>query len=620
MKRAKGSAGQNQGMTLEHGEFKIPAKELSRIEVQAQRRALMDTKEWMYTIDRRTNLGKYGEWIFPFISAQQNSVVTVGKLLWKEPWLAPAVADLWRLPNRLGIEDEEGNIQMPMPFGWVKNMLAENPDIPFIGGAVDSLDMITIPKNGLNVWMPETGFGIAPRPTPWIQIGASELMKANAFPVETPQVVKNLFGDELGTQMYQSVKDYMFGEEGTLSATTWSVDKLIPAWAQKVIQSKSELSAQYGYQYALQWHTQNMRFQARERDTAPTEAEISKRTTNLFWFYALGNLGIPTPLTPYPILTRPQVQSQSLDTLNMVAQRLKETDPLNANLNMERLFGDWAIEASLTKVSRNVGGANPTAETVSDISTFSSLIRDVTPNLGDNLDVLGIIINNRGDSVGYEDAAYQWQKSATIPGTNREYREVQAPEQAIAERQRVVGWTMYRAFMDQLDARLRSAGLDNYELAAAAPYKAAKQQFVANMVSNPEMAGWVVDYQDIGGNRTGAAVRVLQAAIEDETFQTEMFKAGKDGLLRSMTDYVKYRNAVIDAVNQSGNGINHESNKWIKDSWATIRQNLKNSDVRWGEISNLYLSGDDDPRNPGQFFDRNTPIPQELMQGATNVG
>jgi hypothetical protein len=304
----------------------------------------------------------------------------------------------------------------------------------------------------------------------------------------------------------------------------------------------------------------------------------------------------------------------------MVAQRLKETDPLNANLNMERLFGDWAIEASLTKVSRNVGGANPTAETVSDISTFSSLIRDVTPNLGDNLDVLGIIINNRGDSVGYEDAAYQWQKSATIPGTNREYREVQAPEQAIAERQRVVGWTMYRAFMDQLDARLRSAGLDNYELAAAAPYKAAKQQFVANMVSNPEMAGWVVDYQDIGGNRTGAAVRVLQAAIEDETFQTEMFKAGKDGLLRSMTDYVKYRNAVINAVNQSGNGINHESNKWIKDSWATIRQNLKNSDVRWGEISNLYLSGDDDPRNPGQFFDRNTPIPQELMQGATNVG
>ena len=617
-KAAKGSVGQTQGMTLEHPEFKIPASELSRIEVQAHRRALKDTKEWMYTIDRRTNLGKYGEVLFPFISAQQNSMVVVGKLLWKEPWLAPAVADLWRMPSRLGFEDEEGNLTMPMPLGWAKKMLEDNPDIPFLGGVVSSMDTITIPKNGLNVWMPETGFGLLPRPTPWIQVGASELMKANAFPIETPEIVKRMFGEELGTSMYQSVKDYMFGEEGTMSATTLSVDKLIPAWTQKLIQMKSELSAQYGYQYALQMHTQNMRFRARERDTAPTEAEIAKRTTNMFWFYALGNLGVPTPLTPYPILTRPQVKSEPLDVVNIVAQNLKKIDPLNANLNLDRLLGDWAIEASLTKVSRNVGGANPTSQTVSDINTFAPLIRKISPDLGDNLDVLGILINNRGDMTGYEDAAYQWQKSATIPGTNREYREVQSPEQALAERQRVVGWTIWRGFMDQLDARLHSAGLDNYELAAAAPYKAAKQRQLANMMNNPDYAGWVVDYQDIGGNRTGAAVRVLQAAITDETFQTEMFKSGKENTLRAMTDYVKYRNAVINAVDQSGNGINHESNKWIKDSWATIRQNLKNSDVRWGEISNLYLSGDDDPKNPGQFFDRNMPIPEGLVQGVTD--
>lgn len=614
-KKAKGSANQPQGMTIEHPPFNIPARELSRIEVMAHRRALMDTREWMYTIERRTNLGKYGEWIYPFISAQQNSVVTMGKLLYKEPWLAPALIDLWRMPTRLGIEDEDGNISMPMPLEWFREALKDNPDIPILGGVVDSMDQITLPKNGLNVIMPESGFGLAPRPTPWIQVGASEMMKANFFPVETPQLLKNILGDQAGDEFYTSLKEYMFGEEGSVSSTLFSLDKITPAYIQKFIQSKSELSAQYGYQYVLQWHTQTMRWRAGERDTAPDENEINKRTTNMLLFGLAGNVGIPTPLTPYPIVTRPQVANPA-SLLADIYQVYKEKDPLNASLNFSNSFGDWALEAANTKVTQNVGGANASATTVSDIKTLDGLIREVVPLVGDDLGVLGILINNRSSMVDYEASAYQWQKSGTIAGTNRQWREVQAPGEANAERQRLTGWTVYRQFMDQLDARLQNAGFTSYEVAGAAEYKQAKQVFVQNMSSNPDFQGWLIDFQDRGGARTNAAVRTMEKAIGDADFQKLMFEGGKEGTYAAMTDYVRFRAGIIQALEATGKSIEHDDNYQFKIAWANIRQTLKNRDVRFAEIMDLYLSNDDNPQFPGTIVDMNQPLP--MMQGVPN--
>lgn len=599
--KARTPDGRDQGQTLAHDEFQIPAGELSRIEMMAHRQALKDTREWMYTIERRTKLGKYGEWIFPFISATQNSTVTLGKLLYKEPWLAPFIADLWRMPSRLGIEDEDGNILMPMPLKWVQKTLEDNPDIPFLGGVVDSADVIRIPKDGLNVIAPETGFGLVPRPSAWVQVGASELMKANAFPVETPQILRNAMGDEAADEAYKTLKDYVFGEQQGMSAQTASADKLLPAWMQKIIQSRDELSRQYGYQYQLQYHTQMARWRAGEIDEPPTEQDIAKRTTNAFWFQFLGNMGVPTPLTPYPILTRPVVDSP-VQVMQDAYQKYREADPLNASLNFQTQFGDWALEMANSKITRNVGGAEPVPEVISDIKTFDGLIRKAAPLVGDDLSVLGIITNNRTSQTSYEASAYRWQTSEKIPGTNREWREVQSPEMSIAERQRVTGWTLYRQFMDQLDAKLQNAGLSSYEVAGARELKAAKDRFIANMMQNPEYAGWLVDYQDRGGQRTQAAVRTMELAVADDTFQRELIKTGNEQLYGIMSEYVYYRRGVINALEATGKSINHADNVALKVAWANMRQKWKNRNVRWAEIADLYLSGDDDPRSPGSFI------------------
>ena len=616
-KRSRTASNRDEGMSMEHGEFEIPAGELSRIEVQSHRAALKDTKEWMYTIDRRTNLGKYGEWIYPFISASQNSLTVAGKLLNKEPWLAPMIADMWRMPSRIGIEDEEGNLQMPMPFKRVSKFLADNPQIPFLGGVVDSEDMIKIPKNAVNMFIPETGFGMIPRPTPFVQVGASELMKANVFPIETPAAVRALLGDENADEYYQLFKDYIFGEESGLSARAMSWDKLFPAYSQRIINSgvldrfgvKGALSQQYGTQYNMHFNTQEMRYFSGERDDPPTEDEINKRTTNSFLFYALGNIGLPTPLTPYPIISRPMVKTP-IDGLQEMYRGLQAADPLTANMEMDRMVGDWGLAASLTNITVNVGGSAPSPKTVSDVNTLTPLISSLSQSVGmTNLSVLGILVNNRRGPDEYEASAYNWGKSQIIPGTNRQWAETASPEMAQTEKERILGWTIYRKGRDKIDALMYSAGLTSYELKAAAPYKAALERLKDNLFANPDVAGWIVDFQDQGGSKTLSAVRVIEGAVQDDTFRNLLVGSGKEKLFSIMQEYVSDRRLLLKVLEQSGHGIDHPSNAMWKMGWDAKRLSWRNADERWAEIDSLYLSGDDNPQAPGNLY---------LQQLATN--
>ena len=610
-KYATTDAGKVIGKGMEHEQFSIPAKEVTRIMHQAHLQALSDTREYLYTIERRTKLGKYGEAFSPFISASQNSVTVVGKLLYKQPWLAPMIADFWKMPNRAGFEDEQGNLHMPMPLPWVTNLLKDHPEIPFIGGAVDSSDEITFNKNTLNLWIPETGFGVAPTPQPVVQVLASELMKHNVFPVDTPDIVKSILGPEAADQAYQKLKDYIFGEGQGLSEKPLSWDMLVPALPKLAIQSKDELSKNYGSLFQGVWVTESMRYQAGERETPPSPDEVDKRVTNLFWLNVLGQAGVPTFITPYPTLGRPQIQS-SATVLQGLMRTAQSIDPQNASLNMLNLVGEGLVQGSISKVTQGVGGADPNGAAIADISKFSSLIGRVSPKVGSHLNVLGIITNNR-DSVNtfvpdanpngtapatdaLDQNSLAWQLSNNIPGRSENWRKTNAPGEATAERQRLAGWTVYSKLMDQLDAQLHSAGLPNYNVTGAVQFKMARDQVVRNMLLNPEYAGWAADYQDQGGGKAQAAVVVMQEAVADPTFQSEMVKSGKVALLDIMKQYVQARNIVFNQVKNSGMPLSDPSNAQVKYIWDSMRESWKQQDVRWNDIATQYLNSDDNPQ------------------------
>ena len=617
VKPLKTKSGANVPNSIETPQFDIPAKEIGRITAQAHKQALQETREWMYTIERRTNLGKYGEWIWPFISAQQNSMTVVGKLLYKEPWLGPMVADVWKFPERLGVEDDEGNLTMPMPSEWIQEMF-DDPDTPLIGGALDEFDMITIPKNGLNVMMPESGFGIAPRPMPLVQVAASELMKKGMFSTEAPEGLKNVLGEEDAATYWGLLKDYIYGEEQGASDQFMSWNKVVPAYLQKFYYSQSELSAQYGYAYKTHLDTQTLRFKGGERDEPPTIDEINKRTTNGLLFQMLGNQGIPTPFTPYPIITRPAIKGPT-PVITEYYRELQASDSLNASMNLSRQLGDWAIPVAMGKVNKNVGGASSSPESISDIRTLDSLIRESTTLVGPNdLNVLGMLVNNRIPNEDYEkdpykkmefdSSSYNVLKSTTIAGTSDEWTETLSPEESALERERVAGWAKWRAAIDQLDAQMFSAGLTSYMQVAAKPYKDAKDRLKANMFANPDYAGWVIDYQDTGGTKTQSAIRVLDKAVQDSTFRELLLDDNKEKLLATMINYLDTRRLLVIALAETGKGINAEGNERFKIAWDASRLAFRNGNARWAEIESLYLSADEDLPDIGNW--------QQQLEGA----
>lgn len=563
----------------------IPANRALEIQVQASRRALKDTKDFLYTIDRRTNLGRYGELIFPFISAQQNSVNAIGKLFRRDPSLPGIMLLLWNAPNRVGWEDEEGNIQIPLPMDLVPQGAKDAVKFLTLGKAeLPSFTSLKIPKSGLNSIFPESGFAFVPRPMPLVQVGASELMKRSLFiGPEAPPILVNFLGAEDADTLWTYFKNYIFGEESTLSTQPLSADKVLPPWMQKAMQMiQNDSASQYSFQYGLQARQADMEWQAGLRDEYPTAEEIQAKTNGMFLLRMLGNLvGYTSPQYDSPVNLLVDLQN-----------RYDQEFGLQGPMKFSNTFGNELLLLAETKSTESVGGALATTEVVRNIKKYDTLIREVAPSLGDDTDVIGIFVNGDASNAEYDPNSYRWQLQSLIPGTSRTWREVRTGQEAMNESQRQAGWVEYIKFMGMLDVLLQQRGLENYRVKGAQDLQEMKAQFIDGMMNNPMYEGWAIDYQSRGSAKTYNSVRAIEAALGNEEFMNDN---GSKRTWQIAALYVSARNEVIRRVQESGQGINTEDNAQLKYEWDTLRQRFINDDIGWAAIANRYLRNDDDP-------------------------
>lgn len=562
----------------------VPFEEIARRERIAHRRALKDTKDWLYTIERRTNLGHYGEFLIPFISATQNSVTALGRLAWRDPSIIGVVNLLWQAPSRAGMEDENGNIVIPMPQAIIPDGIAE-------AVGLDNMRNIKINKGSLNVIFPETGYGFVPRPGPLFAVPASEIMKRGWFgvSVETPTVLREFMGEEQANALWDNWRKYIFGEQDGLSAESLSWDMFAPPVAAKFIQmiQGEGGSTSYAYMYNLQYRTELAKVAAGERDMPSEEEfrkEIKDRTNNLFLLRALANI---TAFTP------PQFESKLdplIETIRMYEQKYEDgTRRFNEEYgNILLMLGDF-------NVSKNVAGVQANVSAVANARKYENIIANVAPDIQDNLNVLGMILNDDPNGL-YDGSAYAWQRATKIPGLNRTYREIQTPEQAMVESQKNAGWTKFISFMDELDAMLQQRGLDSYRSKAASDLRDYKRQFIEKLRTNPMYQGWYQDYLDYGSTRTVAAVQLMEEALRDPQFVED--HAG-DPVWTSAAQYLELRRDVLSMLADTGQGIDAKNNAQIRELWDRGRQRLINQSTKWASIANRYLNGDDDPAKPG---------------------
>lgn len=566
---------------------KIPVAAIYRAEENAARRALKDTKDFLYTIDRRTNLGKYGESIFPFISATQNSITSLGRLTRRDPALPGMMLALWTAPTKMGWEDEQGNLLIPLPKGLIPDGVED-----FFG--LDGINNLSVSKGALNVIFPESGYAFAPRPSAPIQVAASELMKKGflGFSVEAPPIMVSMLGKEDADSLWQQIKNYTFGEEAGLSPEFMSYDKLLPPIANKMIQyMQKDGSSQYGYQYALQAKTQALKWWAGERDDYPKPEEIISRTNGMFLLRMLGNAFAFTP-PAYESAVQPLVDMQrAYDQLYGIEGPLKFSEQ----------FGDVLLTIGNTASTLNIGGAMSSADAVRQIKANEGLIRQIAPDLSDeNLDILGILVNGDDPKTSvYDTNAYRWLTTENIPGTTRKWREVNSGAEAEAEVQRQAGWVEYMKFKGQLDALRQQRGLKSFRVKGAEQLNSYRKEFIDNMKSNPLYTAWVTDFESMGSSKTYDAVRVIDAALKDPTFMADK---GDNPTWIAAALYVDGRKRLIEAVEASGKSLAHKDNADLAVQWDEFRNNLIDQDAGWAAIANRYLNGDDVPKELGVSF------------------
>jgi hypothetical protein len=590
------------------GREELTLREINIARQTAHRRALKDTKDWLYTIDRRTLLGDRAEWALPFISASQNSITTVGRILWNDPRVLAIMGMIWQLPDKAGITDEDGVMHFTMPLEWIPEDLRSKLGL-------SAMQDITFSKNQFNLILPESGFGgMIPTPGPVVVVPFSTMMQHGIFGINPESgplhtVLEGIVGPEQADQYWDTFKSYIYGSDkdiAGMSVEPLSLDKAMPPWMQKVYQlwRGEGSSVAYTSWYDKIYQSEYQRWLAGERDTPPTPDEVSEQTN---WFYALrigANLTAFTPPGYTSIITPIVKATQSIYDRH-------PDDPAKAREEIYKLFGGNIQQIIKMTATESVAGLDASEASLVLAREHSDMIGVVAPalNSNDTLDTLGVLAGAAGD---YDPSFSAAQSMAQIPNTNRSYREARTPAEAFIDSQVSAGWTQYIKNMDMINATLAQRGLKSLQSNGAEDLAELKDRMVQSLRTDPRYTAWYGDYANFASSRTVDTVLVLQTAQANQKWRA----AHKDDPVwqegGAVDQYLYGREQTIERLASTEDS---DEKKAIRAEWAAFRFDLGMRYPDWGTKQERYLTGDDNPEQPQVILqEQEVAVQQEAEQ------
>ena len=575
------------------GDDMISMREYNDIMQQAHLRALKDTKQWMFTIERRTNLGTYGEVAVPFISAMQNSITTVGRLIWRDPSVAAYMSLAARAPSRADITDENGNIVIPIPHDWIPDGVEE-----YLG--ITNMLNARIGMNQLNLIASQFDSGVFFQFGPLVTIPAAALVQSSglfgANLISPPDWLTTLAGEEISTGMWDTMKLYMFGGyKDDLGRTQIAkpmeagIGALLPATIRRFVQYfQKNGNDQYARIYVQNQKAEWAKYRNGLRQDIPTKDEILNLTNQLTLVQLAANalFGFPPR---YESVLQPLVddyQNMQDDSVDKEAADTLFIAKYGSELLSERNLG----------LSRSSVNAPVTPSMVKEAQMYAPLIASLSPDLQKSgaLDSLSVLFVKDEESV-YDGTVALWQENNLVPGLKETYKTIASPEMLQAEDDKSAGWEIWLRARERFDVRATLKGFSTVE---QWPDLLAEQDaFKANMAEDPKYQGWWIDYKDAMSERTAGTVQVFQKALAYPPF-VENNK--NNPVWKAAYEYLEARAYVVNELEASGStSMKSARNASLKDWWDTFRAGLKNSYIGWDVVSNRYLDGDDNPSFPG---------------------
>lgn len=593
----------------QYGEDGITLREINGIRQAAHRRALKDTKDWLYTIERRTALGASMEWLVPFVSATQNSVTTVGRMVYKDPAILAVMRLIWQAPDRAGWTDPENADEIVIPTGWLPEGIR---DAAGIGEDIRvnkrNIDLIT---NGV----------FDPTATPLVGVSSSELMKNGlfgAYTVGTPEWLSAVLPKDTADAVWQSWKDFVYGKGYGVSETFGSLDKLLAPAQRRIVEGFFQgdgSSAAFGNTFNNLRMWENYRWAVGQRPDMPTYDEIANRARSVTALRAIGNLTLFT--SPDYVTDNNANRIAKMIQANDLAYYQDQAKPEAERSGVapsEVVFGDVLTWAFSNETRGNIAGLSTSGADVDAATRYQSLQREVGPRLdrAGNLSLLGMM-NFDPYSDSYDPSSTAWQIANTIPGTSQPYRKIEDLTASQSDANISAGWKAYQAGVDVIESVMHQRGIFNWGSKEAAPYTLQRQQLIANIASDPRYEGWYEEKQAQGSSRSEDAVFMLRSMLSDPTYRRDHEHDQVFGPGGIAETYLANREAILSEMGKLGiktlkskkggnpYGLRPEDPAYsggitgLAMVWEESRAALRRASPTWNAFEARYLENDIDP-------------------------
>jgi hypothetical protein len=602
----------------QRGDDLITMNEVNAIRELAHRRALKDTKDWLYTIDRRTAFGAAMENWVPFTSAMQNSVTTVGRIIWNDPAVLGAMRLIWQAPDNLTDMDADGNPDTFMiPIGWL-------PD--GIKTALGNDDYLRFNKRNFDL----IGQGVLdPSATPLLAITSSELMKngLGGWYDAQPDWVGMLPGDT-GEAIWSAWKDFNFGQGFGASQSFASLDMLLAPWQKQLVDAwirGDGSSASYARTFDNIRRSENLKAMAGYREDFPTYDEIASKANGVHALRAL---------VAFTAFTTPRYTSDVEVLVNAVkkndqAIRDWEATPEDQRVGAppmptEELYGDAAQYIAASGTRSNTSGMPASYGALKIAENHADVIRDVAPALNESgdLSLLGALAPDAEAHFAFDDPMMNdptvtaYQIATSIPGAGGEsYRALVD----LAEEQYSVnvemGWKQYIRGKAAIESAMNQAGVWNWNSSSARPYAEMKDQLVESIATDKRFEGWYDVYnRNSGGTRTASAISMFEKAATNEAYRETM----KDDPVWSpggpLDQYLANRRAVVGEMERLGIGT-LQSRKGgaykgdltgLAEMWAKSQHEIRLAYPAFATFQDRFIGDDMDPNGLGAYMQQAT--------------
>jgi len=551
--------------------------EQEAIMLAAHKVALKDVKEILYNIERRSNLAAALKYISPFFSAQENAYKTWSKLAVSHPGLINRGNQIWNAPNREGlVTDENGKV---VPEGettgndviWV-SLPKGVTKIPFVGGGLESLNQMGIPKQSLDI-MFQGGMDI-------IYNKGEGNVFSDIFPV----------GPYVAIPINAMVKDRPDLAEAYKWALPYGTSQnnlapILPAWVKRLQTQSSEMdSAEYGRTWQVIWNTEQRKAKDEGRK-ALTAEQVDRMVKDYYSMRLVANLVLPfAPKfnSPYRLY---------MDKYREFRREGNITDANGLKLTPDqRFFKEYPDFFEFAQsLSENKTGVNSSIQAVQNIKDNKSLVGRLN-NI--NPAMVGLITN---DPTGYDfsQAAYNWLYNEKVsPGSKQTFLGTKDPIEAQKQNEAKKGWIQYGNYISVLDAALKERRLTSYSQKGAEDLGFLKTIIINRLAKNPDgsPSAWYLDYQDTDGSKINKSIEGLKTILNDKKF---LEKNADNPTWKSVALYLELRAKFASALAQRDvKSIDAKANSDIRFLYDTIVNRMKNENQGFKDLYERFLAQD----------------------------